>query len=191
MGEKSTIKHGCDVSGDVQRAMAIFFEHYDFIRAVIRCKIKDESGAEDLLHNFFLSLVSRPIPAEVQDIKGYIYRAITNDVTDHVRSIKKYQAMTQKYANSNKIIVNNKPPLDALIEKEQTARMIELIRDRVTKSEFKAIASIYCDDLPLKEAADRLNINDRSVVRYISTGLRKVKRFLAFAQEVEDDSTQL
>ncbi len=88
VSEKNTIKHGYDVSGNVQRATAIFFEHDDFIRAVIRYKIKDESRAEDLLHNFFLSLVSRPIPAEVQDIRGYIYRAITNDVTDHVRSSK-------------------------------------------------------------------------------------------------------
>ena len=98
VSEKNTIEQGCDVSGDVQRATAIFFEHGDFIRAVIRHKIKDESMAEDLFHNFFLSLVSRPVPAEVQDIKGYIYRAIINDVTDHVRHLEKYQAMTQKYA---------------------------------------------------------------------------------------------
>jgi len=191
VSEKSTTEHGCDISGNVQRAAAILFEHGDFIRAVIRHKIKDENTAEDLFHNFFISLASRPVPAEVQDIKGYIYRAIINDITDYIRHLKRYQEMTHKCADYDKIIVNNKPPLDALIEKEQTARMIELIRDRVTKSEFKAIASIYCDDLPLKEAADRMNINDRSVVRYISTGLRKVKRFLAFAQEVEDDSTQL
>ena len=93
--------------------------------------------------------------------------------------------------NYNKIIVNNQPPEDALIEKEQTDRMIELIRNRVTKNEFKAIASRYCDDLSIKEAADRMNINDRSVIRYISTGLRKVKQFLAIEQEVENDSTQL
>jgi RNA polymerase sigma factor (sigma-70 family) len=185
VGEKSTTEHGCDVSGDVQRAAAIFLEHGDFIRAVIRHKIKDKSITEDLFHNFFLSLVSRPIPAEVQDIKGYIYRAITNDVTDHVRRLKKYQAMTQRCADYKKIIVNNRVPLDALIEKELTVRMVELIRNRVTKNEFKAIASRYCDDLSIKEAADRMNIDDRSVIRYISTGLRKVKRFLAIAQEVK------
>ncbi len=179
------------MSGDVQRATAIFFEHYDFIRAVIRYKIKDESRAEDLFHDFFLSLVSRPVPAEVQDIKGYIYRAITNDVTDHIRHIKRYQAMTHKYADCNKLIVNNRVPEDALMEKEQTVRMIELIRKRVTKNEFKAIASRYRNDLSIKETAGRMNINDRSVVRYISTGLGKVKRFLAIEQEVKDDSTQL
>jgi RNA polymerase sigma factor (sigma-70 family) len=191
VSEKSTIKHECDASGDVQRAKAIFFEHGDFIRAVIRHKIKDESMAEDLFHDFFLSLVSRPVPAEVQDIKGYIYRAIINDVTDRIRHLKRYQAMTHRCADYNKITVNNRLPEDALMEKEQTDRMVELVRKRVTKNEFKAIASRYCDDLSINETADRMNIDDRSVVRYISTGLRKVKKFLAIEQEVEDDSTQL
>jgi len=191
VSEKSTTEHGYDVSGDIRRATAIFFEHGDFIRAVIRHKIKDESVAEDLLHDFFLSLVSKPVPAEVQDIKGYIYMAIINDITDHIRHLRRYQAMTHRCADYNKITVNNRLPEDALMEKEQTVRMIELIRKRVTKNEFKAIASRYRDDLSIKEAADRMNIDDRSVIRYISTGFRKVKKFLAIEQEVKDDSTQL
>ena len=141
--------------------------------------------------NFFLSLVSRPVPAEVRDIKGYIYRAIINDITDHIRHLGRYQALTHRCADYNKLTVNNRLPEDALMEKEQTDRMIELIRKRVTKNEFKAIASRYRDGLSIKEAADRMSINNRSVSRYISTGLRKVKQFLAIEQEVEDDSTQL
>jgi RNA polymerase sigma factor (sigma-70 family) len=117
--------------------------------------------------------------------------AITNDVKDHARHIKRYQEMTHKCGDYKKLIVNNQLPEDALMEKEQTVRMIGLIRKRVTKKEFRAIASRYSDGLTLKEAADRMNINDRSVVRYISTGLRKVKQFLAIEQEVKDDSTQL
>jgi len=61
----------------------------------------------------------------------------------------------------------------------------------VTKNEFKAIASRYLDGLSIKKTADRMNINNRSVSRYISTGLRKVKQFMAIEQEVKDDSTQL
>jgi len=191
VSEKRATGQRGDTPGDVQRATAIFFEHCDFIRAVIRHKIKDEGLAEDLFHNLFLSLVSRPAPAEIQDIKGYIYKAIINDITDHIRHIGKYQAMTHRCADYNKLIVNNRLPEDALIEKEQTDRMIELIRKRVTKNEFKAIASRHLDGLSIKEAADRMSINNRSVSRYISTGLRKVKQFLVIEQEANNDNTQL
>jgi len=131
-----------------------------------------------LFHNFFLSLVSRPVPAEVQDIKGYIYKAIINDVTDHIRHLGRYQSLTHRCANYKKLTVNNRVPEDALMEKEQTDRMIELIRKRVTKNEFKAITSRYSEGLSIKEVADRMSINNRSVSRYISTGIRKVKQFL-------------
>jgi RNA polymerase sigma factor (sigma-70 family) len=184
VSEKSITGQGRDISGDVQRATAIFFEHCDFIRAVIRHKIKDEGVAEDLFHDLFLSLASRPAPAEVRDIKGYLYRAIINDITDHIRHIGRYQVRTNKctdYSNYNNLVVNNRLPEDALIEKEQTEqidRMIELIKRRVTRNEFKAITARYRDGLSIKEAADRMSINNRSVSRYISTGLRKVKQFL-------------
>ena len=191
MSEKSTTGQGRDTPSNVQRATEIFFEHCDFIRAVIRYKIKDENTAEDLFHNLFLSLVSRPVPAEVQDIKGYIYKAIINDVTDHIRHLERYQALTHKCADFNKLTVNNRVPEDALMEKEQIDRMIALIRKRVTKNEFKAIASRHLDGLSIKEAADKMSINNRSVSRYISTGLRKVKQFLVIEQEVKDDRTQL
>ncbi len=147
--------------------------------------------AEDLFHNLFLSLISRPVPAEVRDIKGYIYKAIINDVTDHIRHLGRYQTLTHRCADYNKLTVNNRLPEDALMEKEQTDRMIELIRKRVTKNEFEAITSRYHDGLSIKEVADRMSINNRSVSRYISTGIRKVKQFLTIEQEVKDDSTQL
>jgi len=191
VNEKSTTGRWRDISGDVQHATAIFFEYCDFIRAVIRHKIKDEGVAEDLFHNLFLSLASRPVPAKAQDdIKGYIYKTIINDIKDHIRRIGKYQAMTHRCANFNKLIVNNRLPEDALIEKEQTERMIALIRKRVTRNEFKAIASRHFEGLSIKEAADRMSINNRSVSRYISTGLRKVKQFIVIEQEVKNDNTQ-
>jgi RNA polymerase sigma factor (sigma-70 family) len=181
----------CDTSGEVQAASVIFFEHGDFIRTVIRHKIKDESLVEDLLHDFFLSLISNPMPPDVRDIKSYIFMAITNDITDHVRRIGRYQTLTKKTAENSKIIVNYRLPEDALIEKEHIDKMIGLVKKRVSKKEYKAITSRYYDNLSVKETAGKLNIDRRSVVRYISTGFRKVKRFLAIQQEVKDDSAEL
>ncbi len=189
MSEKCTPGQDCDVSGDVQHATAILSEYGDFIRAVIRCKIKDESVIEDLCHNLFLSLVSSPVPREVRDIKAYIYKAIINGVVDHLRYLERYQTLTHRRADYNKIIVNNRLPEDALIEKEQIEKTVELIKKRVTKKEFKAIASRHLEGLTLKEAADIMSINNRSVSRYISAGIRKVKQFLVTEQEVKNDNT--
>jgi RNA polymerase sigma factor (sigma-70 family) len=184
VGEKDTaIVQGCDISNNVQRASVIFSEHSDFIRAVIHHRIHDENRAEDLFQDFFLSLVSRPIPPDVRNLKSYIYKALINDISDRIRHIERYQALTHKYAEHHCDPINNCTTEDAFIEKEQTAKMIELIGKRVTKSETKAIAFRYCDNLCVQEVAERMGIDSRSVSRYISTGLRKVRQFFKFEKE--------
>ena len=190
MNEKNA-KEESAVPDNVQRASAIFFTYGGFIRTIIRRKIRDENEVEDIFQDFFISLVSKPVPPEVKDLRGYIYKAVINDIADRTRRVKRYQAMTYRSADFNKLIVNNPPPEDALIEKEHIDRMIGLVKRRVTKKEFKAIASRYRDNLSMKEAADSMNISNRSVARYVSTGFSKVRKFLALnKQEVEDDSTQ-
>ena len=171
-----------EISGNVQRAAAIVFEHGDFIRSVIRHKIHDKSRVEDLFQDFFLSLTSRPIPQDVRSIRSFIYKAITNDITDRARSIERYQNLTHKYANFHNEPVNNQMVLDALIEKEQTEKMIELIRKRLPKRESRAINLRYGDDMCVGEVAGRMGVDRRSVSRYISAGLRKVRQFLALEQ---------
>jgi DNA-directed RNA polymerase specialized sigma subunit len=91
--------------------------------------------------------------------------------------------LTHKYAEHNGETINKGVVEDAFIEKEQMEKMIELIGKRTTKREIKAIAFRYCDNLGVQEVAERMGIDSRSVSRYISTGLRKVRRFFKFEKE--------
>lgn len=181
--QKNTIPvKECDIVSNVRHAAEIFFENGDFIRNVILCSIRDEGKTEDLFQDFFLSLVSRPIPPDVRNLKSYIYKALINDISDRIRYIERYRALTHKYASYCNEVVNNRSAENALIEKEQTEKMIELIEKRVAKREARAIAMRYCDNLCVGEVASRMGINKRSVSRYISAGLRKVRQFLVFGQ---------
>ena len=172
-----------DIVSNVNHATEIFFEYGDFIRTVIRHKIHDENRVEDLFQDFFVSLVSRPIPPDVRDLRSFIYKAIINDIIDRARSTERYKNLKHKYAEYLEEPVNNCTAEDAFIEKEQTDKMIELIEMRVTRSEAKAITSRYCDNLCIQEIADRMSIDGRSVSRYISTGLRKVRQFFKVKKE--------
>jgi RNA polymerase sigma factor (sigma-70 family) len=183
VGEKEAVtSQDNNALSNVQRAAVIFFEHGDFIRTVIRRKVHDESRVEDLFQDFFLSLATRPIPTDVRNIRSFIYKALINDITDRHRSFERRNNLTYNYANIYSKAINNCSVEDAIIEKEQTEKMIELLRKRATKNEAKAIALRYCDNLCVGEVADRMGINKRSVSSYISAGLRKVRQFLVLEQ---------
>jgi len=163
----------------VLMASELLTEHGDFIRAVIRSQVKNEDQAEDIFQDFFLSLVYKPIPKGVKNIKSYLYRAITNDIVDAVRQVERYRVRIHKYSKQLTHSINNTSSENALIEKEQLDKTFALIKGRLPNSESQAIFLRYRKHHSLKEVAEKMGVNDRSVSRYICVGLRKIRHFLA------------
>ena len=162
---------------NVSCAAEIFSKYGDFIRAVIRYQVGNDAQADDLFQDFFLSLVSRPIPAGIQNIKSYLYRAITNDIVDAARRVQKYQTRIHKYAKCLDNSINKSSPENALIKKEEINKMFKLIEGRLPHSEAQAITSRFRNNFSIKEVAKKMHVNNRTVSRYISAGLSKVRQF--------------
>jgi len=168
--------------GNVARAAEIFSKYGDFIRAVIYYRVKNDAQANDLFQDFFLSLVSKPIPANIQNVKGYLYKAITNDIVDAARRVEKYKTLMNKYAECLNYSVNKNGPENAFVETEQTNKMFRLIEGWLRHSEAQAVTLRYRNSYNIKEAAKKMHVNSRTVSRYISAGLSKVRQFLTLKQ---------
>jgi RNA polymerase sigma factor (sigma-70 family) len=176
-------KEAGGVMNDVARAAEIFSLHGNFIRTVIRFRIGDHDLVDDLYNNFFLSLVSRPIPPDVHNIKSYLHRAIINDCFDTTRRIERYQDKIQRYAKYAENSINIAPPENALIEKEETDKLFKLIEEVLPSSESQAVILKYKDDSSIGEVAKEMAVNKRSISKYISVGLKKVRQFVAEKEE--------
>ena len=170
--------NGC--ANSVNIAARVFAEYGDFIRAVIRYNTKDESNVDDIFQDFFLALVYKPIPEGIQNIKSYLYRAITNDIIDCTRRVKRYQEYMHKYGENFNCSINKSSPGDALIEKEQMGKMFELLKGRLPNSEARAIALRYGDNFNTGEIAKKMGLQKATVRRYISVGLKKLRQSLPF-----------
>jgi len=177
----ASVKKG-NVPTNVARAAEIFSEYGDFIRAVIRYQVGNDSQADDLFQDFFLSLVAKPLPEGIQNVKSYLYRAITNDIVDAARRVEKYKTRMNKYAECLNYFINRNRPENALIGKEQTSKMFKLIEGRLRRSEAQAITLRYRNSYNIKEVAKTMHVNNRTVSRYISAGLSKVRQFLTEKQ---------
>jgi RNA polymerase sigma factor (sigma-70 family) len=167
---------------NVARAAEIFSEYGDFIRAVIYYRVKNDAQADDLFQDFFLSLVSRPLPAGIRNVKSYLYKAITNDIVDAVRRVEKYKTRMNKYAECLNYSINKNDPENALVEVEQTDKMFKLIEGQLRHSEAQAVTLRYRNSCNIKEVAKKMHVNNRTVSRYLSTGLNKVRQFLTLKQ---------
>jgi len=163
--------------GNVDRAAEIFSKYGDFILAAIRYQAGNDGQADDLFQDFFLSLASKPIPAGIQNIKGYLYKAITNDIVDAARRVQKYQTQIQKYAECLDNSINKSSPENALVKEEEINKMFKLIKGRLPRSEARAITSRFRNNCSIEEVAKQMHVDNRTVSRYISAGLSKVRQF--------------
>ncbi len=165
-------------ANSVDAAAKVFTKYGDFIHTVIRYQVKNETQADDLFQDFFLSLVTSPLPAGVRNIKGYLYRAITNKIIDATRRVNKYSYHMHKYYEYPNHSINKRTPENVFIDVEETNKMFGLIKGRLTNSQYQAMTLRYSSHHSIKEVAKKMGVKSTSVSRYISIGLKKIRQSL-------------
>ncbi len=171
----NTDKQVCE---KVELASEIFDKYGNMIWAVIYLNLNDTSYADDIYQNFFLSLVRKPVPTYIQNIKAYLYKAVRHDILDLVKMTKNYRIRIQKYGKYHMSLIKNRKPQDILIEQEEIEKLFELIEKHLSAHENRAVTQRYRYDLNVTEAAKEMNINKRSYSRYLSVALRKTRKYL-------------
>jgi RNA polymerase sigma factor (sigma-70 family) len=122
--------------------------------------------------------VYRPPSENVKNIKGYLYRAIINDIIDSRRRAERYQNQIHNYAEYISYSAAEDNPEKVLIKMEEMNKMFRCIETQLQRYEAKAVILRYKKNYKIKEIAKALDINNIAAWRYISTGVRKIRRFL-------------
>jgi len=186
-GEKGIIfseTNKTEIRKRVGLAAEVFDRYGDEIRAIIYFNVKDKSKVDDIFQEFFVSIVRKPIPSGIQDIRAYLYRAVTNDVIDVSRQIKCHQDHIKKYAECRKHFVMPEDPENTVIQTENTQKMFYLIESHLSKREAEVVIQRYGQGFSTIDTAEKMNVNKRIVSRYLTAALKKMREFVP---ENEDD----
>ena len=163
---------------NVSTAAKIFDEHGDFIYQVIYSEVSNQTQADDIFQDFFLSLVHSPVPQKVENIKGYLRTAIKNDVIDASRRRENDNNHMNKYCANNNHSVNKRIPEEALAEVEETDKIFKFIKMRLTSAQYQAMVLRYRTNLSFEQIAERMAVKDKSVRKYISRGMSKIRQIV-------------
>jgi len=176
-----TEQHQIGVSSKaaVDAAWALFCEHGAFIRAVIRFQARNESHEDDLFQQLFLSLVSRPMPPDVENVKSYLYRAIANDIVDSARREARQQKHFEKIAEEFRNSIHKQAPADALIGVVDGDAAFACLARHLRKREAEAVVLRYQDDRSIPEIARVMGVDRRTVSHYLAAAIRRLRRICA------------
>lgn len=158
-------------------AQKIFEEHGDFIRKTIQFHLGNGPEAEDLFQDMFLFLVSKPLPEDVRNVQSFLYRVITARIMDKFRHDARANARINRYTQEKEREAGQtaKPSLDKIAVEEKSEKMFELVQKNLSKNEALAITLRYKHNLDISQTADKMGIKERSVSRYLSVGIRKLR----------------
>ncbi len=159
-------------------ANRIIDEYENFIRWVIRSQNTTNISEDDLFQDFYLELISTPIPITVRSVRRYIYQAIINLLSDSYREMRAYETKIKKFHKNSNFSVNKFDPANALLIEEEMNRMFERIRAISPGQRYMAITLRYRYGYSIQEVADKMGIKYTSVLSYISKGLGKVRQCL-------------
>ena len=162
----------------VTAAAKVFDDYGGFIRTVIYSQIQDEEQVDDLAQAFFVSLVVRPIPEGIQNVKGYLYKAIMNDIADADRRTRRYSGFLRIYAELSGHPAGQKTSHELLVQAEEARRVFELIEKKLPHSEAKAVTLRYREHYSVREAAEKMDVDSMTLKGYVCEGLRRIRRLL-------------
>ena len=172
---------------NVASAAKIFNDYGDFIKKVIRSQIQDEDQVEDLFQDFFLTLISNPLPEDIQSIEAYLHKRINNYIVNTARLRGKYLSCMNEYAKCYNNPNNLKIPEKVVMETEEVKRIIELIEKKLPITEAQAVRFQYREGLNAKETAEKMCVKNKTIRGYVSDGLNRIRRLL---KDIETRSTE-
>ena len=170
---------------NVKLATEIFDKYANFIYNIIYYKIGNKADADDLYQDFFLSLVSRPVPLGIENIKSYLYRAITNDIIDAARRTERYKALMNKYAENYNFSVNKTSSANASLTEGKTDKILSLARGELSPTKVRALTLRYRNHFSNEDIARKMGIKKESVSRYICVGLKQIQQILADEENIK------
>jgi RNA polymerase sigma factor (sigma-70 family) len=163
-------------NGEAVRAASEIIRRYEaLIRSAIRFKAGKTLDEDDLLQEFFLVLIRKPVPADVRNIKSFLYRAVLNHVIDATRAQRNYERLLAKYAKEARISIHEAGARNASIEDEQQRAIAYCIR-HLPQRQAQAFVLRYRDNYSIPEIAKIMAVGRRTVSRYLSECLRVLRR---------------
>jgi RNA polymerase sigma-70 factor (ECF subfamily) len=165
--------HQSDSEQTIQRLFDEYF--HQLVLSAFRY-LKDYDLAEDVVQDIFVKLwqnfdqVSR-----VDDMKGYLFKAVQNSSINFLRHVK----VRQKYILDSGVpgVSFEKSPEENITDRE-TSNRVNLAVNKLPENWREAFIYSKYDKLKYHEIAGKMNISQKTVEKYISRALHFLRKEL-------------
>lgn len=155
----------------------IYAEHDDFIRSVIQYAARHNEDQDDIYQEVFVALSQKEGFDDISNLKGYLYRLVVNKVNELMRKKVAADLRLRKYVQW-RAAEDHADIGQALIIEDEVVATVRLLKDKLSKKESQAILLRFRDEYDNEQAAEEMNVQKETFIRYISVGLKKIRNIM-------------
>jgi RNA polymerase sigma-70 factor, ECF subfamily len=154
----------------------LFDEHFHQLVLSAFRYLNDYGQAEDIVQDVFVKVWQNfDQVRNVNDLKGYLYKAVQNSCMNFLRHIK----VRQKYMVDSEVLISSfeKSPEENITEEETKKRVHQAV-SKLSDNWREAFVLSKYDNLKYHEIATAMNISQKTVEKYISKALHFLRNEL-------------
>lgn len=149
----------------------LFCRHYSEMIHLARTLLYDDAEAEDVVQDVFVRLMESDIQPAEDKVRAYLTRAIRNGCINRIRQ----KSMTEQLRGLYSLDVDTDCQQD-----EQRMATLEAIIDfaetHLEEPHLTIFRLRFEEDLKLKDIASRLDMNLKTVFKYLSQSIQSVQK---------------
>ena len=158
---------------------SIYRNNSVFIQKTIQFHLGHHQLEEDIFQAVFLRLLEKPIPKkEIVNQRAYLYRLVTNFIIDEFRRVNTYRNYVSKYSKIKSHKVQAEDFYKNIIQKDEIDFIMASLDDCLSPKIVRVLRMRYQRKYSLANIARVMFIKRKTVVKYTSIGLEKLRRFL-------------
>ena len=179
-------------NNDQQAFYELYQKSYDSVYRTVKSMVKDEDTALDIVQDTFVKAFDNLYRLEKpENFPAWIKRIAVNKAKDWFK--KKHEISFSQLSNDEDYVpdfeddrVENLP--EAVIDRNETARLIEEILGTLSDEQRIAIGMYYYQNMSVAEIAQLLDVSENTVKSRLNYGRKKIK---AGVEELEKEGTKL
>ena len=141
----------------------------------------EQAAAQDLVQDAMVATFSRRHPAEVEHLEAYVRRAILNAFLNTKRRRDRWDGIASLVADDERA-GGSGPAAVATARADVHAALA-----RLTPRERACVVLRHFEDLAVRDIADRLNLSEGAVKRYLSDARRRLAPMLGAWDDADVD----
>ncbi len=144
----------------------------------------ERAAAQDLVQDAMVATFSRRHPAEVEHLEAYVRRAILNAFLNTRRRRDRWDGIAYLVADDTSARAVDRSGPDAVAAARAD---VHAALARLTPRERACVVLRHFEDLPVRDIADRLDVSEGAVKRYLSDARRRLAPMLGAWDDADVD----